>query len=69
MWLTTNIDNSKELIEKNGNFIAQANHIWTNYGRMYSPAKCKMIETYYCYFYESEALDSSNNNFNSVLNS
>ncbi len=68
MWFTPDMDNSKELIEKKGNFIGQANHILTKYGKMYSPVKCKMIETYVCHFYESETWDFSNSNFNSVLN-
>ncbi len=69
MWFTPDMDNSKELIEKKGNFIGQANHILTKYGNMYSPVTCKMIETYCCHFYGSETWDFSNSNFNSVLNS
>ncbi len=44
------MDNSKELIEKKGIFIGQANHILTKYGKMYSPMTCKMIEKYSCHF-------------------
>ncbi len=63
------MDNSKELIEKKGTFIGQANHILTKYGKMYSPVKRTMIETYCCQFDGSETWEFSNSNFNSVLNS
>ncbi len=66
MWFTPDMDNSKELIEKKGHFIGQANNILRNYGKMYSPVKCKIIETYCCHFYGSQTCDFSNNNFNSV---
>ncbi len=69
MWFTPDIDNSKKLIEKKRNFIGQANPILIKYGKMYSPVKCKMIESYCCHFYGSETLDFGNSNFNSVLNS
>ncbi len=62
------MDNSKKLIEKKGNIIGQANHILTKYGKMYSPVKCKMIETYCCHFHGSETLEFSYCNL-SVLNS
>ncbi len=39
MLFTPDIDNSKEFIEKKGNFIGQANYILTKYGKMYSPVK------------------------------
>ncbi len=63
------MDNSKELIEKKEKIIGQANYILTKYGKMYSPVKYKMIETYCCHFYGSETWDFSNSSFNSVLNS
>ncbi len=66
MWFTPHMDNIKELIEKKGNFIGQANHILTKYGNMYSPVKCKMIEKYCCHYYGSETWDFCNSNFNSV---
>ncbi len=69
MWFTPDMDNSKELIEKKGNFIGQVNHILMKYGQMYSPMKCKTVEAYFCHFYGSEIWDFSNCNFNSVLNS
>ncbi len=37
MWVTSDMDNSKELIEKKGNFIGQTNHTLTKYGKMYRP--------------------------------
>ncbi len=54
MSFTPDMDNSKELIEKKGNFIGPANHILTKYGKIYSPVKCKMIETYCAIFIDQK---------------
>ncbi len=44
---TPDMDNSKELIEKKGNFIGQANHILTKYAiRSCGTFKCSLYIVY-----------------------
>lgn len=69
MWLTPDLENKTELIDKRGSFIGQANHVLTKYAKMSSNVKCRMIDSYCCHFYGAETWDFNCSKFDDILTS
>ena len=69
MWITSDLENTTELIDKRGNFIGQANHILCKYSKMSCGVKCKMIDSYCCHFYGAETWDFNSRYFEDILTS
>ncbi len=69
IYVTHNLSTENEMKMKRCDFICRVNHVLSQYSKMPSEAKCRLINSSCCHYYGCETWNFSENCFNNILTS